>query len=484
MMKKLSTKLYCGFFLIPAAVLVIVSGYSVFSFWRIDSRIGTIYDDRVVPLQQLKTISDAYAVLVIDAVNKADAGIISTDAALNSINAALVEIEQNWDAYLGTDLTPQEKALATDIERLFAPAQIQIERLRQALQAGNSDQLAAFDGALYDVIDPLTDKIQDLINLQLQVAELERQRARAVLNETLLLFGLLVLAAVVVASPFGYFLSQSVANTFKQTIKAISDSSNEIAVATEEHERVATQQAAAVSETTSTMDELGASSTAATEQADAALTGAKQALSLSESGQQAVDSTLDGMGALQDKVDAIARQIVRLSEQTNQIGNISQLVADLANQTNMLALNAAVEAVRAGEHGRGFGVVATEIRKLADESQKSAQKIGTLVADIQTAINSTVMVTEEGTKTVRSGVDMAQKTAAAFSGVTDAVNEVVINNQQISLNIKQQALAISQVLEAMTALKQGATETANGIGQTKSGMQQLKAIAAELQSII
>ncbi|MGD1717232.1 methyl-accepting chemotaxis protein [Dapis sp. BLCC M172] len=93
----------------------------------------------------------------------------------------------------------------------------------------------------------------------------------------------------------------------------------------------------------------------------------------------------------------MAQQITRLSEQTNQIGNISQLVGDLANQTNMLALNAAVEAVRAGEHGKGFGVVASEIRKLADESRKSAEKIYTLVADIQTSINSTVLATEAGT---------------------------------------------------------------------------------------
>jgi hypothetical protein len=114
------------------------------------------------------------------------------------------------------------------------------------------------------------------------------------------------------------------------------------------------------------------------------------------------------MNALREKVDAIADQILRLSEQTNQIGGISGLVSDLANQTNMLALNAAVEAVLAGEHGKGLAVVSGEIRKLADQSRKSAEKINALVADIQTAINSTVMVTDEGTKTVEEGVKIAQ----------------------------------------------------------------------------
>lgn len=484
MMKRLTTKLYCGFFLIPATVILAISSYSVFSFWRIDSRIGTIYDDRVIPLQQIKNISDAYAIEIIDALNKAHSGLITTNAALNTVNRAVQTINTNWETYKNTQLTLEERELVNEIDLLFIPAQNRITELQQTLQRGNPQDLVAFDGALYDVIDPLTDRLQRLMDLQLQVASAEREKARAVLNETLLLFGLLILVSIVIVSPLGYFLSQSIANTFKQTIKAISDSSTEIAVATEQHERIATEQAAAVSETTSTMDELGASSQAATQQAEAAVTGAKKALSMSESGQTAVNSTLEGMANLQDKVEGIARQILRLSEQTNQIGNISQLVADLANQTNMLALNAAVEAVRAGEHGRGFGVVATEIRKLADQSQKSAQKIGTLVSDIQTAINSTVMVTEEGTKTVRSNVDVVQKTAEAFLGVKESVNDVVVNNQQISLNIKQQTLAINQVLEAMNSLKQGANETANGIGQTKRGMEQLKRIAKELESII
>lgn len=106
------------------------------------------------------------------------------------------------------------------------------------------------------------------------------------------------------------------------------------------------------------------------------------------------------MSTLKDKVNALAEQILHLSEQTQQIGGISELVGNLANQTNMLALNAAIEAARAGEHGKGFGVVAGEIRKLADQSKKSAEKINALVTDIPGAINTTVIVTDEGTKTV------------------------------------------------------------------------------------
>lgn len=264
----------------------------------------------------------------------------------------------------------------------------------------------------------------------------------------------------------------------------IVSSASEIATSVEQQERSSSQQAASVSETSTTMDELGASSRQSAEQAEAAAAGAQQALALAEGGTRAVERSLDGMGDLSEKVNAIADQILRLSEQTNQIGGISSLVSDLANQTNMLALNAAVEAVRAGEHGKGFAVVSGEIRKLADQSKKSAEKINALVADIQTAINSTVMVTDEGTKTVEEGVRIAEETANAFAGVAEAVNNVVLNSQQISLNVKQQAVAIQQVVSAMNSLNTGAQETAHGITQIKVGTHQLNESALQLKVAI
>jgi methyl-accepting chemotaxis protein len=289
---------------------------------------------------------------------------------------------------------------------------------------------------------------------------------------------------VVISLFVAFTIALGVSSRINQVVETIAASTSEIAATVEQQESTANHQASAVNQTTTTMDELGASSQVAAEQAESAAIGAKQALNLAEGGTRAVDSTLVGMANLRNKVEVIAQQIMRLSEQTNQIGNISEVVSDLANQTNMLALNAAVEAVRAGERGKGFAVVATEIRKLADESRKSADKINNLVGDIQTAISATVMATEEGTKTVENGVHIAEKTADAFNGVAQAVNNVVINNQQISSNVKQQAIAIQQVVDAMNALNVAAKDNATGLGQTKLGTRKLNEAAIELQSII
>jgi len=290
------------------------------------------------------------------------------------------------------------------------------------------------------------------------------------------------IASTVASGFFGLWIVSRTSRQMNDSASSIASSTSEIAATVEQQERTAQQQAASVNETTTTMDELGASSRQSAEQAAAA--GAKQALELAEGGTRAVDRTLTGMGTLRDKVGAIADQIMRLSEQTSQIGSISGLVSDLANQTNMLALNAAVEAVRAGEHGKGFAVVSGEIRKLADQSKKSAEKINALVQDIQNAINSTVMATDEGTKTVEEGVRIAQETATAFAGVTDAVNNVVINSQQISLNVKQQATAIQQVVTAMNNLNTAAQETAGGISQVRLGTERLNEAAVNLQTVV
>ena len=347
----------------------------------------------------------------------------------------------------------------------------------QAVETWKTDDGRALSNDAIGLIEAMETYEQDLVdtNEEMQAQALERLQFTLLTAATL---------SVLLSALIGTWIVIKASRMMNQAAGDIASSASEIAASVEQQERTSSQQAASVNETSTTMDELGASSRQSSEQAEAAAAGAQQALSLAEGGTRAVERSLDGMTALREKVDAIADQILRLSEQTSQIGGISGLVSDLANQTNMLALNAAVEAVRAGEHGKGFAVVSGEIRKLADQSKKSAEKINALVADIQTAINSTVMVTDEGTKKVEEGVKIAEETADAFAGVADAVNNVVLNSQQISLNVKQQAVAIQQVVSAMNSLNTGAQENANGISQIKIGTHQLNESALQLKVAI
>jgi methyl-accepting chemotaxis protein len=267
----------------------------------------------------------------------------------------------------------------------------------------------------------------------------------------------------------------AVLRMMKQYIQAINDtgmaistSSTEIAATIEQQERAAAMQAASVNQTTTTMDELGASSRTSAEQAEAAARGAAQVLALVDGASHNSDAF--AQSSLRVKVGEITDQILRLSEQTQQIGSISTVVSELANQTNMLALNAAVEAVRAGDRGKGFTVVATEIRKLAEQSKKAASRINALVMDIQKATNSTVMVTDEGRKTVDT--------------VVAAVSNISTNVQQISLTANQQAVAIGQVVDSMNSINSGVAQTASGLTQTKVATQNLNQAATKLSAVV
>lgn len=237
----------------------------------------------------------------------------------------------------------------------------------------------------------------------------------------------------------GVFLTKQILKSISGVVNIISTSGIEITATVEEQERIANQQASSVNQTTTTMNELGASSRQAVEQAESSTLAARR----------------------------VAHQVARLSEQTQQIGTITNIVSELASQTNMLALNATIEAVRAGEYGKGFAVVAGEIRKLADESKSSAEKINSLLVTIQSITDSNSIAENE----------------VGFESIVAAVNSIVISSQQISLTSKQQALAIEQVVYAMNTVNSGAQQSATGITQTKVGIQRLNEAAQALKAM-
>ena len=367
---------------------------------------------------------------------------------------------------------------ATDVAYIaqMEQAQVQWNKSKELIQQVRSKPTEANRRELLQE----SEKLFELTNAGVNAAE--KYSAAGVRQlRTIQLFVALLNFIIVTAIIAG---SRRITTTLDQFTNTIAKSSEEIASKVENQEVVANEQASSVSQTTTTVDALGESSRRSAIQAEESAKNASTALSLAETGAETVEQTREGMESLKERVREIAEQIINLSEQTEQIAGVSELVGDLANQTNMLALNAAVEAARAGEYGKGFGVVAGEIRKLADQSRKSADKINNLVTDVQAAMNSAVMVTDEGKKTAESSIELALDTAESFIGVKDAVNNVFANTSEISNTAKQQAVGIQEILAAVNALNLGAMDTAADMEEVKASTLQLKKSAEELKAIV
>lgn len=178
-------------------------------------------------------------------------------------------------------------------------------------------------------------------------------------------------------------------------------------------------------------------------------------LEFSQKEQQSIKANIEKMITLRQKIQIIAELILELSEYTQQIGETIEVVEDIAEQTNMLALNAAVEAARAGENGKGFSVVAGEIRKLADDSKQATTKITSLIKNIQQATNSTVMATEEGSKEIESGVELADNINKDILSLIKLINEVKLSTESIYTDSQDQTTCSDSLGSVIITINEG-----------------------------
>lgn len=343
-----------------------------------------------------------------------------------------------------TDPTQQENLRQfSDFSRRLESAEQEYFELVDAGKASKAAELfrSGKSIGLSGELDALAQKLE---RREGEIVAVRHKEEAAAMAQLLTVAGGATALALILALLLGAWIAARISHSIGQAIAGMSSSSTEIA--------------AAVSETTSTVEELGASARQSASQAESMATEAKQSLEVTQEGIRLANRVSTSMTQMKQKVGSVAEQILHLSEQAAQIGGIAKVVGELAGETNMLALNAAVEAARAGEHGKGFAVVASEVRKLADQSKKSAERANALVAEIQKATNSAVMVTEEGSRTAEDVAGIIDKTIEAFGSISATVNGVSVSMQQVLLNSRQQAAALGQVTEAMKNLAAGTAQ--------------------------
>lgn len=272
------------------------------------------------------------------------------------------------------------------------------------------------------------------------------------------------------------------AHQVRTAADAIDVAASEIQAATTQQSAGAAQQAATVNQTVATLEEVRTTVHQTAERANAVAESSQMSVQITRRGEQAVSESAEGMLMIRDRVENIAETILMLSERTQQIGEIIDTVNTLADQSKLLALNASIEAARAGDEGRGFSVVAQEVRSLAEQSRDATERVRSILSEIQSATNTAVMATEEGSKGTDSGLELVKGSGEAIRELSATIEHSSEAAMQIAASTQQQTNGMDQLLSAMREIEQSSAQTASAMQQTEESINNLMRMSQVLQS--
>jgi methyl-accepting chemotaxis protein len=362
-------------------------------------------------------------------------------------------------------------ALSTVIERRQA-----IKTLTDVDQL-NASNVKPIRQALQDAIAALTARVTADV-------ETARRDSSGRATRAIVIIVVLGLLAIATGCVIALRLSRGLRREIGAAVGHIQSSSTQLEAAAAQQATGGREQASAMNEITTTISELLITSRQISDSAQRVSKIAEDTADAARNGDATIEQTRASISAIRQQVDQIVQHMLALGEKSQQIGGVVELVSELAEQTNILAINATIEASGAGEWGRRFAVVAEEIRKLADRTAGSAKEIRALIEDVRGAVNTTVMATEIGAKSVDAGARQFADATDSFRRIAQLVATTNDATREIELSTKQQTTAVEQVNVAASDTARVTRETEASATQTRQTASHLSGLSSNLLELV
>jgi len=529
------TKLY-SIIVMLSTVLVVVGVIGLYLAKKSNDGLDTVYKDRVVCLQQLKTVSDLYAVNIVDTAHKVRDGGLSWSEGRKNLDEARKEIASTWKEYTATYLVPEEKKLVDETVPLMKKANEAVDTLNGILAKEDREALTRFAATrLYSATDPVSKKISDLTELQLRVAKEVFETSDAAYNKGKVELIVLIILAMIISIALATIIIRGLLSELggephyvKEIARTVADGDLSVTVTVNSRDTesilwtmgkmveslrelvgetvaIAVGIASASSQLQATSEQIATgaeevacqTSTVATASGEMASTShdiahnctraaesSRQTSESASTGVTVVQETIHGMEKIAERVKKTAETIDALGTRSEQIGEIVGTIEDIADQTNLLALNAAIEAARAGEQGRGFAVVADEVRALAERTTKATKEISLMIKAIQSETRDAVKAMEEGVCEVEKGAISSQKSGESLQEILDQINEVNMQINQIATAAEEQTATINEITNNIHDVTQVVHQSAKGAEETSAAASQLAEQSHHLQELV
>lgn len=532
------------FFLTASLVgmLLVVGIQSILSSQEGIDNAKNIYENNLVASVRLGDVQSAFsavrqrqAMAMLEAVSIGDrpANPQAQQKFLGEIPSHKAIIAKQWQAYMATHLTPEEKVLATTLAEAMSRYNTLGNKLVELLQAGRHGEAALFfDSQLAEQGMLTREALSALIQHQAVNGERnflkkqESQKFQQFISIGLLVVGIaagLILSLVITrnitvplaevveianaiankqlnltvpaggSNETGQLLTafgrmqrslhevlggvRSSSGDLSQSALQLQENAAQISQASQQQSEATSAMAAAVEELTTSIEQVA-------QRAQQAQASADQTRDQSRQGSSVVRNTANEMRAIASKVRDSAEMTRKLGERSQAIDSIVGTIRDIADQTNLLALNAAIEAARAGEQGRGFAVVADEVRKLAERTSQSTQQIGGLIATIRSEIEVVVGDMQSGEVQMESGVALAEQAQSAIDAISHNADEINQLVHDISLALKEQTTASQDVARNVEQVAQLSEENSRAVMQTADATVYLKTLASQLDKAV